>query len=334
MVSFGAYASRPDTRVLAACELEAYAWPEDRTETTAFQIVDVAEGMTNASFHLIDGARGVCVADQQNKYFVRPLPPPGRVMEYDETALLIGGMTNHWHFLINFVTRLAAARALLGPDLDGARTVLVHVRTGPQKAFLERLFPDVCFREIPDDPTVAHRFRRLLYPSFPHNVRLYPELLGRVRAAALAAFGDDPAFVADSPKRIFVDRDPNIPRRRLADREVALQVLKARDVVPVLNERYDLAGQVALFAGAHFVAGLHGAGMANILFCRPGTPVLILDYKWPSEMYGLARMTGLRPLCLIAQPQPDPDREPRMRDLKVAPKQLDAGLAALLDMTP
>jgi len=334
--TFDAYSHLAHMQVLADRKVEGIDWARRRTRTSEFRIVMVENGVTNSAFHLIDLERRLYVSDQQNKRFSNPLAEWGGavpvlsdvVHDHDETALLIGGMRNHWHFLINFLPRLLMARALLGPELDGVDSVVINTPTPAQRKFLARVFPDVRFRELPEDRTQGHRFRRLLYPSFLPNTVLVPEALHATRAAIGAAF--DTAAIPDTPDRIFVDRDPKIPRRRLAARHVGMRILERHGVVPIICEKHDLRSQIALFSRARFVAGLHGAGLANILFCALNTPVLILDYKWPSEMHGLAQAMGLRPFTLLAQPQPDPDREPRLRDLKVPGKQLDAALTAFL----
>jgi capsular polysaccharide biosynthesis protein len=58
--------------------------------------------------------------------------------------------------------------------------------------------------------------------------------------------------------------------------------------------------QVQLFADASQVIGINGAGLANLVFCRPGTAVLEVrpDGGAPWTWRHLAAMRGLRYGCL------------------------------------
>jgi capsular polysaccharide biosynthesis protein len=56
-----------------------------------------------------------------------------------------------------------------------------------------------------------------------------------------------------------------------------------------------LAEQIALFRGAEVVAGGHGAGLTNVVFCQPGARVLELaTTDYPNAcMASLGRTRGL-----------------------------------------
>ena len=48
--------------------------------------------------------------------------------------------------------------------------------------------------------------------------------------------------------------------------------------------RLDFAGQIELFAAADIIIGAHGAGLANMVFCAPGTTVI--EYMAPRYVFG------------------------------------------------
>jgi capsular polysaccharide biosynthesis protein len=63
------------------------------------------------------------------------------------------------------------------------------------------------------------------------------------------------------------------------------------------------AEQVAAFAGASHVVGVHGAGMTNAVFCSPGTAVLEIFHPLYST-YGYAALaleTGWRYAAMTAR---------------------------------
>lgn len=48
-------------------------------------------------------------------------------------------------------------------------------------------------------------------------------------------------------------------------------------------ESMTFAEQVRLFRGARAIVAVHGAGLANMVFCRPGTTLIEVDPEWPFE---------------------------------------------------
>lgn len=313
-------------------------WAKMEEAQQSLRLIAIDQGITNGDFHLIDPLSQIYVADQQNKRFNRPkaswvqedgtIKLPEVQIVQNATALVIGGMKNHWHFLINFLPRLIMAYKMMGADFYNLDYVVIHETTPAQEAFLKKVFPSVTFYQIPQGDRAAYSFRKLFYLDLPKNILFCPNILTATREIVLDALAPSSA----NSMNIFVDRNPNVPRRRLAERKNKLSVFHKHGVTPILCEDYNFAEQVNLFLNAGVLAGLHGAGMANMLFCRPGTPVLIVDYKWPSEMYGLARTLNLKPLPLLAEIVPDEAVELRLRDLRVTPKQMDAALTALKDL--
>jgi capsular polysaccharide biosynthesis protein len=83
-------------------------------------------------------------------------------------------------------------------------------------------------------------------------------------------------FSADStgPKKIYLVRHEKT-RGLTNERDVA-EIFADRGWTSVDPGKLRLAEQMALFAGAEMIAGLHGGAFTNLLWCRPGTRVLEL----------------------------------------------------------
>lgn len=82
-----------------------------------------------------------------------------------------------------------------------------------------------------------------------------------------------PARGPGRARRLFVDRPP--PQRRTAiNRAELLAVLARHGFEPIDPGALDVAEQAAAFAAASHVVGLHGAALANVIHCAPGTPVI------------------------------------------------------------
>ncbi len=89
-----------------------------------------------------------------------------------------------------------------------------------------------------------------------------------------------PAAAEDLPRRIYIDRRagdraPNAHRCLVNDDEVVAGLARL-GFVPVRLETLPFAAQAALFAGADFIVAPHGAGLANLVYARPGTMLVEL----------------------------------------------------------
>ena len=82
-----------------------------------------------------------------------------------------------------------------------------------------------------------------------------------------------PAPPAKPGLRLFIDRPPP-ERRTVLNREPMLALLARHGFQPVDMGSLPNADQAALVGNATHIVGLHGAALANLLHCRPGTRVL------------------------------------------------------------
>jgi capsular polysaccharide biosynthesis protein len=76
-------------------------------------------------------------------------------------------------------------------------------------------------------------------------------------------------------RRIYVSRE-NAQVRKVTNEEQVCHLLNGYGFHKVLLESLSVAEQIRLFASADTIVAPHGAGLANLLFCRPGTKVLEL----------------------------------------------------------
>jgi glycosyltransferase involved in cell wall biosynthesis len=66
------------------------------------------------------------------------------------------------------------------------------------------------------------------------------------------------------------------PTRKIHNIEEVETILSRRDFETVYLEGMSVLDQILLFQSAEFVVGPHGAGLANLVFCEPGTKVIEL----------------------------------------------------------
>jgi capsular polysaccharide biosynthesis protein len=95
------------------------------------------------------------------------------------------------------------------------------------------------------------------------------------------------------PKRLYISR-ADAPHRRLENEPELLPELAALGFVAVRLSEMPFQEQARLFNAAQIIVAPHGAGLAHLLFCRPGTQVLeIIPAGWmPPAFMPLALSAG------------------------------------------
>ncbi len=144
----------------------------------------------------------------------------------------------------------------------------------------------------------------------PHIPRALQSPLG------LACLDDLGRFISqdvreDSGKRIYISRNDARLRRVLNEKSL-LPSLEAFGVQPVMLAKQPIARQIALFRRAGMIVAPHGAGLAHIAWCRPGTKIVEF-FPSPGGPRGrvrnatydywlLSQLLGLDYACCLAGP--------------------------------
>jgi capsular polysaccharide biosynthesis protein/Tfp pilus assembly protein PilF len=202
-----------------------------------------------------------------------------------DPCFLLGGSRNYYHWMVDYLPRLAAPEAATGWPL-----LVNDDLTEFQRACLSHL-------SISDD-----RLRRVPMPAIIETGELIAPPVGcvqqRLRHGVAAWLRD--AFVAGSApaggaRRIYVSRRDSL-RRRLVNEEEAIAALALLDFEIVVPGTMSVVEQARLFAGAAIIVGVHGAGLTNMIFA-PARATIIELGVWrryrPSFMKTLAASLGL-----------------------------------------
>lgn len=98
------------------------------------------------------------------------------------------------------------------------------------------------------------------------------------------------------------------PQRGISFSSGALSTLKDKGFIFVRPELMDHRTQVALFANASAIIAPHGAGLSNLVFCKPGTHVLELFNKTLAThaFYTVALFGGLDYSCTVREAEEEP----------------------------
>ena len=120
------------------------------------------------------------------------------------------------------------------------------------------------------------------YSHYQCDQLIVPSLIGQPgcptsRVVQLLAEFTSAQREASRPGRelIYLSR-ANARRRRVMNEAELEPWLTARGFVKVCTEELPWAEQIAVFRHAKVIVAPHGAGLANLVFCRPGTRVIEL----------------------------------------------------------
>jgi hypothetical protein len=201
----------------------------------------------------------------------------GVVRHIAGTSLLVGGSGNHYHWLVDHLPKWLLARRLL----CSIPTVLVNEPTAPQRESLEMSgltrWEVVKSEESVhcDDVWIVDGLARMTvaHPEIPRLFRQAYEPATRRRRAGIYLSRRD----ADS--------------RRLVNEAEVQAVLGGFATYTASGMTF--RDQVELFSSCECIVSPHGAGLANMIFSRPGTKIVEIY----SELYKVTSMMLLAKVC-------------------------------------
>ncbi|WCT74592.1 glycosyltransferase family 61 protein [Sphingomonas naphthae] len=282
-------------------------WSEDRLTsfetdqilvTSGFVPVDTQRGrlLLNQSYNQIDTILPVrfTLTDQKSRFTLKSDP-----IELAGRYIVLGGPVDGvwYHWLFNWFPRLLLLKQLR-PDVftDRRTRILVHPKAleEPYVAILRTMgLGDDRFFAI--DPDRDYMLDRAILVSFPSQNKLYPALMNATARHLLYKL-----TMSGSPsrgRRILASRQPlSPPKRRIHNFHEIEPILADLKVDIATLGSYSAAKQIRLFRNADLVIGAHGSDLTNLLFCRPGTNVLVIENDF-SLRYDLH--LGLKMLCEI-----------------------------------
>lgn len=218
------------------------------------------------------------------------LPPLRRLARRVAVLAVLGGH-NYFHWMFHLLPRIALLRdaGIAFDEIDLFATN--PVRQPFQEQTLARLgIPRDRVIEI--GPTTHVSADELVVPSRPSRMS---EVAGWVRDFLRDTFLDPASKPADTPDRIYLTRSGS-GHRRLVNEPQVRRLVQKHGFTPVTAETMSVADQARLFAGASVVVAPHGAGLANLVFCRPGVTVVeIFSPRYINGCYWqLSAWTGAR----------------------------------------
>ncbi len=106
--------------------------------------------------------------------------------------------------------------------------------------------------------------------------------------------------------KIYIERDTatlkGISERTISNESEVKSFLLKNDFVPIKLGEIKFSEQVDLFHNADYIAGLHGAGFANLAFCKPGTKIIEFRSSTAGQaIENLAKKNNLNYNSIIAE---------------------------------
>jgi len=200
----------------------------------------------------------------ENPLTRKRLAPPKKV--HGTLAVLSGfGSHNYYHWLIDIVPKLSVLQDM-GIPID-----FFFV---PQKYAFQR----ESVRSLGIDPRkiiAAHRRShvaadRILAVNW-EGLSVTPSRLQSIHSGLASLIADAPALLR--PRRLYISRSGSSVRRIINESELFAK-LRAYDFEFLCLEGISMREQIAAFQSADVIVAPHGAGLANLCFCRPGTRVM------------------------------------------------------------
>ena len=221
------------------------------------------------------------------------LPPRERLAGTTAVLSAPGGNT-YFHWLFDILPRLELLR-LAGHDVALVDRFAVNsTRHGFQRETLARL--GIAEHRVLSSDVVKHvECERMLLPSFPGASDYMPRW---VCEWLVARFLQAPEpHDSPTPELVYLSRQ-NGGKRRIHDAGRVEAMLARHGFEAVYPERHTVAEQARIFSGARVVLGLHGSGLANLVFCRPGAALVEVHEPHPTRTtnayWVLSRQRGMR----------------------------------------
>nr|WP_180205014.1 glycosyltransferase family 61 protein [Pseudomonas sp. SbOxS1]NYU05025.1 glycosyltransferase family 61 protein [Pseudomonas sp. SbOxS1] len=318
---------------------ESYDWIKRERKHVEFGVAELNNVIVNHASQIFLPQHDMCVLDEGYvnalKWFPMPHSMEGDrftatidkpITEITAPTVLVGGQNNHWHMLMNWLPRIMLFEKVFGTA--SRYWIAMHSRPHPsQMDFLRLLKINTDKSMVYNEPNYGitktfHFFKKLYVPTFFSNHTLNPAVINWWRdeiAEKLNRTG--PQLYSGG---IYASRqNEKRVRRRIRNSSELESALAVKGIQPIYCDDLSLQGQARAFSEAPVIVGAHGAQLANLVFAKPGTKVILFEYKDISEYEALCDMAGLECHKIITpQVEGTPEfggnaTEERLRDFEV-----------------
>lgn len=206
---------------------------------------------------------------ENNRIFSLFLLPKLHVLNGSAAVLAAPSADVYYHWLFDLMPRLEILRRC---DV-ALESIDFFIVNGQSKRFQSEIVHKIQLHQkiisLEEFPHV--KASRLLVPSFAGKAPDVPKWVCDFLRKTFLPTAVSSQF--DSYRKIYVSR-ANASRRFITNEPEVKSALESAGFVTVFLEDLSFEDQVSLFAQAEIVVGSHGSGLANLVFCRPGTKIV------------------------------------------------------------
>ncbi|BBK32206.1 uncharacterized protein DUF563 [Stella humosa] len=227
---------------------------------------------------------------------------------------ILGGSHNYFHWLVDFLPRLAALAGR--PELAAGGVVVAEPFAPGHRAALEHVARALRLGTLAVTPVAKGviAIRRGVLPL-------------RVDRAAAVGFWrtliGPAATVEGGGRRLFLRRG-DVQRRRFIGEAEVERMLTGYGFECLDPGQLSFAEQVRLFGQATAIFGTHGAAFTNLLFAPPTATVVELRVPAHLDVFAaLARQAGQRYVAIAAEEIAESHADSIHRDIRLSPAGLE-----------
>ena len=205
-----------------------------------------------------------------------------------------GGNSNYWHWLFDVIPRFYIIDKY-NSDLNIDFYLFPNLDKKFQKETLDIL-------KIPEHKRLSSKKYRhfetdqIIVTAHPYNILNDPMsdslnipnwIFDFLRKKFLNQAIKNKSSQKDYPKKIYINRKDGTTKkwRYIINESDVESNLEKKGFKSLTLENYSFLDQVNIFYNAKEVVGLHGAGFANIVFCKPNTKILELRSNSAGDMF-------------------------------------------------
>jgi len=249
----------------------------DRIHDTA--IIKDNKIVDGPSFQLRNNTNADCLL---NSVFSKGTPRFKKKINGTILSLLTGGggNSNYWHWLFDVLPRLCIFEK---KPLELDYYLFPDISLRFQKESLDLL----C---IPNEKRLSSKKFRHFYAdeiittSHPYNILNNPEVdslnipnwISKYLRFIFLEKAIKSSRIKNFPKKIYINRKDGTSLRYIINIDEVENTLSNFGYENLTMSDYSFSDQVALFYNASDIVGLHGAGFANIIFCKQESKIIEL----------------------------------------------------------
>lgn len=194
------------------------------------------------------------------------LPPVSKSFNEEQTYVWLpideASSENPWHIWIDIISKFRLVLNVYNKPLKD----YVFILSNESKYFnrvMKEIFPRVKYHVM--SKNAVWKFKNLIVPTMSNHKDgiLVPDMVSWIRKNAGIKTNIN-------NRKIFISRD-DASIRKLTNPEELFISLKGWEIVTLSN--LSIADQMKIFSEASHIMSTHGAGLTNLLWCRPKTKV-------------------------------------------------------------